>query len=352
MQYLRTNTATRITVGPFLDATDGVTPEIALTVTACLLTLVVDTGGVPTLVLDIAPTASGGSNDMVHITSDAAGYYDLELAAADVNYLGRARLAITDAANHCPVFMEFMILPAVVYDALVLGTDLLQTDVTQLLGTAWLPPNTAGTPDVNAIELGDAPVTATTSVTFAAASTVAYTTGPVGSVTGNVGGSVDSVTGDTKQTADVATLITTVGTAGIGLSNISLPATGLDLILKSSTFALAIADATWDELLAGHVTADTAGLVLNEWQDGGRLDVILDGASTHAAADVITALGSGTEVFGHSYLVAMKRIEVAAGNSRLSGAGSGTEVLTSEDSSLVATNTVDASGNISAIGWV
>ena len=220
MQYLRTNTATRITVGPFLDATDGVTPEIALTVTACLLTLVVDTGGVPTLVLDIAPTASGGSNDMVHITSDAAGYYDLELAAADVNYLGRARLAITDAANHCPVFMEFMILPAVVYDALVLGTDLLQTDVTQLLGTAWLPPNTAGTPDVNAIELGDAPVTATTSVTFAAASTVAYTTGPVGSVAGNVAGSVDSVTGDTKQTADVATLITTVGVAGLGLSDL------------------------------------------------------------------------------------------------------------------------------------
>ena len=308
MQYLRTNTATRITVGPFLDATDGVTPEIALTVTACLLTLVVDTGGVPTLVLDIAPTASGGSNDMVHITSDAAGYYDLELAAADVNYLGRARLAITDAANHCPVFMEFMILPAVVYDALVLGTDLLQTDVTQLLGTAWLPPNTAGTPDVNAIELGDAPVTATTSVTFAAASTVAYTTGPVGAVTGNVGGSVTgnvdgsvgSVVGMTNQTADVATLITTVGVAGAGLTNL--------------------------------------GASANNW-------------STHAAADVIAALGSGTEVFGHSYLVSLKRIEVAAGNSRLSGAGSGTEVLTSEDSAMTATYTVDASGNISGIVW-
>jgi hypothetical protein len=148
MRYLRTNTATRITVGPFLDKTDGITPEVALTVTSEKLTLMVDTAGVPTLVLDVAPTASGGANDMVHVTNDDAGYYDLELAAADVNYLGRACLSLNDVATHCPVFHEFMILPAIVYDALVLGTDVLQADVTQLLGTAWVTPAVAGTPDV------------------------------------------------------------------------------------------------------------------------------------------------------------------------------------------------------------
>ena len=42
-----------------------------------------------------------------------------------------------------------------------------------------------------------------------------------------------------------------IGTAGAGLSNISLPATGLDLILKGSTFALAIADSVCDEVLTG-----------------------------------------------------------------------------------------------------
>jgi len=148
MQFLRTNTATRITVGPFLDKADGVTPETGITVTSCKLTLVVDDGGVPTLVLDAAPTASGGANDMVHITGDDAGYYDLELAAANVNYLGRAKLAITDAAVHCPVFMEFMILPAMVYDSLILGTDVLQADVTQLLGTAFATPTVAGIPKI------------------------------------------------------------------------------------------------------------------------------------------------------------------------------------------------------------
>jgi len=132
MRYLRKNTDTRITVGPFFDKTDGITPEIALTVTNEKLTFMVDNGGVPTLVLDTAPTASGGSNDMVHVTNDDAGFYDLELAAANVNYLGRAMLALTDAVNHCPVFHEFMILPAVVYDALVLGTDNLDVSVADL----------------------------------------------------------------------------------------------------------------------------------------------------------------------------------------------------------------------------
>jgi hypothetical protein len=38
----------------------------------------------------------------------------------------------------------------------------------------------------------------------------------------------------------------------------------------------AAVDLIWDETMAGHVTADTAGLVMNEWQDAGRLDAILD----------------------------------------------------------------------------
>lgn len=149
MRFLKTNTATRITVGPFFDKTDGVTPETGITVTSCKLTLTVDDGGVPTLVLDTNPTASGGANDMVHITGDDAGFYDLELAAGNVNYVGRAMLAITDAAVHCPVFHEFMILPANIYDSLVGGTDVLDVSVTQWLGTAAATPTVAGVPEVD-----------------------------------------------------------------------------------------------------------------------------------------------------------------------------------------------------------
>lgn len=128
MRYLRSNTAARITVGPFLDRLDGITPETAITVTSCKLTFVVDDANVPTLVLDTAPTASGGANDMVHITGDDSGFYDLELAAANVNYLGRAILSINDVAVHCPVFHEFMIIPALVYDSMILGVEFMPVD--------------------------------------------------------------------------------------------------------------------------------------------------------------------------------------------------------------------------------
>jgi hypothetical protein len=136
MRFLKTNTATRVTVGPFLDKTDGITPETALTATNEHITLMVDDGGVPTLVIDANATASGGNNDMVHVTGDDAGFYDLELTAAQLNYVGRAMLSVNYVTDHCPVFHEFMILPAVVYDSLVGGSDNLQVDTVQVNGTA------------------------------------------------------------------------------------------------------------------------------------------------------------------------------------------------------------------------
>lgn len=216
MRYLRNNTATRVTVGPFLDKTDGITPETALTVTATKLTFMVDTGGVPTLVLDTNPTASAGANDMVHVTGDDAGFYDLELAAADVNYLGRAMLALTDAANHCPVFHEFMIIPAMIYDSVFLGSDRLDVNVTHFGDTAQTPRDigasvllssgtgtgqlsfTSGILKVDVDTIKTNPVVNAGTITFPTTATLASTTNITaitGNITGNLSGSVGSVTG-------------------------------------------------------------------------------------------------------------------------------------------------------------
>lgn len=134
MRYLKQNTATRITVGPFLDKTDGITPEVALTATNEHITFMVDDAGVPTLVIDANATASGGNNDMVHVTGDDAGFYDLELTAAQTNYVGRAILSINYVTDHLPVFHEFMIVPANVYDSLF-GTDLLDVNLSKVAET-------------------------------------------------------------------------------------------------------------------------------------------------------------------------------------------------------------------------
>jgi hypothetical protein len=132
---LKTNTAVRVCVGPFFDKTDGVTPETGLTVANCKITLIAETddNSAPTIILDNV-AGNDGTNTLAHITNDDAGYYELKLTAANLNRLGRAKLAILDAANHCPVFHEYEIVPANVYDSFRLGTDYLLVDAAQISG--------------------------------------------------------------------------------------------------------------------------------------------------------------------------------------------------------------------------
>ena len=151
MRFLKTNTAVIITVGPFYDKGDGVTIETALTITNERITLTADTdaGSAPTNILDnITGATTATSNDLNYITGNDAGMMQLELSAANVNRLGRMMLSITDAANHVPVFHEFMVLTANAFDSLF-GTDVLDANVTQWIGTAAATPTTAGVPEVD-----------------------------------------------------------------------------------------------------------------------------------------------------------------------------------------------------------
>ena len=135
MRFLKTNTAVIITVGPFYDATDGVTIEGSLTISNERITLTADTdaGSAPTNILDnVTGATSATDNDLNYITGNDAGMMQLELSAANVNRFGRMYLSITDAANHVPVFHEFMVLPAVIYDAFILGSDTFDVNVTSM----------------------------------------------------------------------------------------------------------------------------------------------------------------------------------------------------------------------------
>ena len=82
MRYLRTNTAAIVTVGPFLDKTDGVTLENGLTITNERISFVVDLndGLAPTLVLDnVTGATSGTSNDLNYIANCDAALMQLEM---------------------------------------------------------------------------------------------------------------------------------------------------------------------------------------------------------------------------------------------------------------------------------
>ena len=258
MRFLRQNTACRVTVGPFLDKGDGITPETALTVTGEKLTFMVDDGNVPTLVLDTAPTASAGNNDMAHVTNDDAGFYDLELTAANTNYVGRAMISLNDVATHCPVFHEFMILPQKVYDSLILGTDNIEADAVQLLGTAWTAPATAGLPDCNVKQISaDGPAAdnleaacdgGTYNVGGGAVVAASVTTKTGYALAADQAVNVTKVNGTTQTAGDLAALITAIDT---------------------------IIDTITAHIQADYTTANKAAL--DALTDGGRLDLIMDG---------------------------------------------------------------------------
>lgn len=133
MQWLRQSTAATVTIGPILDSagaeyTGAVIGDISIR--------------------KHDGTSSAALASAATLTHDSNGMYKLVLTTGNVDTLGRLDLHCNKSTYQMPPKC-YDVVPAMVYDSLVLGTDVLQADVTQLLGTAWLAPGTAGTPDVN-----------------------------------------------------------------------------------------------------------------------------------------------------------------------------------------------------------
>ena len=266
MKYLRTNTDVIVTVGPFYDKTDGVTIETGLTITNERITLVADTddGSAPTNILDnITGATSLTANDLNYITGNDAGMMQLELAAANVNRLGRMTLSITDAANHLPVVHEFMVLPAVVYDAMILGTDLFDVSVTQWLGTAAATPTTGGVPEVDVTHwIGTAAATPTTAgvpevdVTYwlgTAAATPTVAGVPEVDVTHNAGTAITSASGiqEVKVASMAAAAITAAAIATDAIDADALAADAVTEIWAKAMSDLAAVPGATASVLAG-----------------------------------------------------------------------------------------------------
>ncbi len=135
-QWLKQSTAATLKMGPFVDATDGATAETGLTIAQANIRIA-KAGG------DFAQTnnATGG-------THDENGYYDIPLDTTDTNTLGRLRVAIS-MSGALPVWQDFVIVAANIFDSLIGGGDVLDVSAIQILGTAVSAPATAGILDVN-----------------------------------------------------------------------------------------------------------------------------------------------------------------------------------------------------------
>jgi hypothetical protein len=82
---------------------------------------------------DIRISKNGGAFDTTSdasptTTHDSDGYYQIPLTTTDTNTLGELRVNV-HKSGALPVWEDFMVVPAVVYDTLVLGTDDLNAQV-------------------------------------------------------------------------------------------------------------------------------------------------------------------------------------------------------------------------------
>lgn len=110
-QWLRQSTTTFVRLGPFLDEDDGKTVEGSLTITQP----------------DVRLSKNGGAfaqkNAAQTLTHDENGYYGLTLDATDTGTLGRLKVHVHESGA-LPVWHEFMVVPANVWDSFFGGAAL------------------------------------------------------------------------------------------------------------------------------------------------------------------------------------------------------------------------------------
>lgn len=119
-RWVKQSTSADVPIGPFVDPTDGFTAETALTLTQ------------PDIRLKKNAGAWAQKNAAQTLSHEENGYYEVTLDATDTNTLGLLRLAVNESGA-LPVFEDFLVVPANVYDSFF-STDLLQVDATQILG--------------------------------------------------------------------------------------------------------------------------------------------------------------------------------------------------------------------------
>ena len=109
-QWLKQSTAYTFRIGPFVDSTDGFTAKTGLTIAQA----------------DIQISKAGGAFAQTSAspttTYDSVGHYQCPLTATDTGTLGPLRVYIYKSTA-LPVWQDFMVVPANVYDSLITGVN-------------------------------------------------------------------------------------------------------------------------------------------------------------------------------------------------------------------------------------
>lgn len=255
MLILRQSTAIDIRMGPFVDATDGVTPETGITLGAADQAEVLKADGAATV-------AMGGAFAAV---TGADGWYDYTVATGDVDTVGEVVFVVQDSSVALPVFVRGYVVEEAVYDSMYDSAS-----------AGPLQSTTAGrTLDVTA-------------------------TGAAGIDWGNIENptTVVDLSGTDINLVDTCTTNTDMrGTdSAATAANLAIVDTNVDAILVDTADMQpklgtpAGADMSAD---IAAVKAETALIVADtnelqtDWTDGGRLDLILDARASQTSVDTV-----------------------------------------------------------------
>lgn len=209
---LRQSTQIVVRVGPFVDATDAVTPETGITLGAADQAEALKAAGAATADISAATWAAITGSD---------GWYNLTLTTSHTDTVGELEIVVQDSSVCLPVRKMFQVVEEAVYDALFAASALgyvanAPVNVAQFGGSNGT--FSAGRPEVNTSHWAGA-ATATNDVALAAAPTnfaaLAITaTGAVGINWGNVEnqGSTVALADTTVATATTLTVLPTIPT--------------------------------------------------------------------------------------------------------------------------------------------
>jgi hypothetical protein len=114
---LKQSTAAHILFGPFVDKTNGVDLEVGAGIIASI--------DHATTGIFLSKNGAAGAVRHASVTAsvlDAYGMFQVHLDATDTDTVGRLRVMMAEAATFLPVYDDFLVLPANVYDSLM-GTD-------------------------------------------------------------------------------------------------------------------------------------------------------------------------------------------------------------------------------------
>lgn len=121
--WLKQSVAKTVKIGPFIDDTDGKTPETALSISQANVQLSKDHG------------AYAQKAETATVTHAGYGWYNCPLNTSDFDTTGLLKLSC-QISGALPVWHDYLVLPANVHDAIKSGTDYLQIDLVQWLGSA------------------------------------------------------------------------------------------------------------------------------------------------------------------------------------------------------------------------